>query len=170
MEFLISQIIKLVSDKLNGISLVDEDYGQLEAIDNDSVDMYPITFPAVLIETPETEWSDISMLAQKGVCSVRVRLIIDCYDDTHASSPTLDRVRQRNELRHQLHALLQGFRPDGDGALIRTKSRFFTFNHGIKVYEMTYSTTVSEQVKETTTTLKLCPHLTASLESPSGDS
>lgn len=151
MEFLISEIIKLVSDNMADISLVDEDYGQLEAIDNDNVDMYPITFPAVLIETPEAEWSDTTDFNQKGSCSVRVRLIIDCYDDTHSTSGTLDLVRQRNDMRHRLHTLLQGFRPSGDGALIRTKSRFFTFNHGIKVYEMTYSTTVSEIVTETTT-------------------
>lgn len=170
MEFLISQIINLIANSLDGISLVDEDYGQLEAIDNDSVDMYPITFPAILIETPETEWSDNAQLEQKGNCTVRVRLIIDCYDDTHASSPTMKRVEQRNEMRHKLHSLLQGFRPSGDGALIRTKSRFFTFNHGIKVYEMTYQTTVSEYVKETTTTPIRSLSLKASLEIPSNGS
>lgn len=144
MEFLISELIEHIANNMDGLSLVDEDYGQLENIDNDSVDMYPITFPAVLIETPETEWSDIAELAQKGTCSVRVRLIIDCYDDTHATSPTTHRIQQRNEMRHKLHSLLQGFRPNGDGALMRTKSRFFTYNHGIKVYETTYTITVSE--------------------------
>lgn len=163
MEFLISEIIKLIAGNMPDIALVDEDYGQLEAIDNDNVDIYPITFPAVLIETPEAEWTETARLNQKGICSVRVRLIIDCYDDTHSTSGTLDLVRQRNDMRHRLHTLLQGFRPSGDGALIRTKSRFFTFNHGIKVYEMTYSTTVSEIVTETTTAPRPSVRLKVSL-------
>lgn len=148
MESIISEIIAMLSVGMEGVSLIDEDYGQLEAIDNGDVDMYPITFPAVLIETPQTEWTDTTAYAQKGKCTVRVRLILDCYDDTHSSSGTLALVGQRDEMRHKLHALLQGFRPGGDGALMRTKSRFFTFNHGIKVYEMTYATTVSESVTE----------------------
>jgi hypothetical protein len=146
MEYLVCKLIEHISKNIDGLSVVDEDYGQLEAIDNDNVDMYPLTFPAVLIETPETEWSDVADGAQKGTCTVRVRLVLDCYDDTHATSGTIAAVGARNDMRHRLHTLLQGFRPCGDGALMRTKSKFFTWNHGIKVYEMTYTTTVSECV------------------------
>lgn len=146
MEYLVCKLIEHISNNMPGLSVVDEDYGQLEALDNDSVDMYPLMFPAVLIETPETEWGDIADGGQKGTCTVRVRLVIDCYDDTHASSGTLAAVSGRNALRHGLHALLQGFRPGGDGVLMRTKSKFFTWNHGVKVYETTYTTTVSEDV------------------------
>ncbi len=39
---------------------------------------------------------------------------------------------QREEKRKALHALLQGYRVSSEGALIRTRSKFFTFNHGIK--------------------------------------
>lgn len=148
MEYLVCKLIEHIHKNIAGLSAVDEDYGQLEALDNESADMYPLRFPAVLIETPETEWGDIADGGQKGTCTVRVRLAVDCYDDTHASSGTVAAVSARNALRHRLHALLQGFRPDGDGVLMRTKSKFFTWNHGIKVYEMTYTTTVSEKVTE----------------------
>ena len=57
----------------------------------------------------------------------------------------------REEKRKALHALLQGYRPSGEGALIRTRSRFFTFNHGIKVYEETYTCALSEATRETRT-------------------
>ena len=150
MEYLVCNLIEHISKNMPGLSVVDEDYGQLEALDNDSVDMYPLTFPAVLIETPETEWGDIADGGQKGTCTVRLRLVIDCYDDTHASSGTVAAVGARNALRHSLHALLQGFRPCGDGALMRTKSKFFTWNHGIKVYESTYSLAVSEYITRDT--------------------
>lgn len=148
MESLISELIPLIAQAMPSLTLVDEDYGQLENIDDNDEErqMYPITFPCVLIEAPETEWSNLAPGHQKGVCTIRVRLCIDCYDDTHYGSDTVSKINDRNELRHQLHTVLQAFRPKGDGALIRTASRFYTFNHGIKVYEITYKTTVSESV------------------------
>lgn len=148
MEQLLYDIISLISSQMPQFRTVDEDYGQLEFIDDESRDTYPLTFPAVLIDTPTTDWSDVSDLAQQGTCQLRVRLIIDCYDDTHAGSHTTDRIRQRNEMRLQLHQLLQGFRPEGQKALIRTQSKFFTFNHGIKVYESIYTCAVTEEVME----------------------
>lgn len=146
MEYLISDLIQLIASAMPGLSVVDEDYGQLENLDDQATDMYQLTFPAVLIETPETVWTDTADGGQKGTCTLRVRLLIDCYHDTHATSGTTDRADSRNELLHRLHGLLQGYRPVGDGALMRTRSRFYTFNHGIKVYEATYTTTVSEYV------------------------
>ena len=148
MESLISELISLIASAMPVLALVDEDYGQLENIDDadDERQMYPISFPCVLIDAPETEWSNLAPGIQKGTCTVRLRLCVDCYDDTHYGSDTTSRIAERNALRHELHAVLQNFRPDDDGALIRTTSRFYTFNHGIKVYELTYKTTVSESV------------------------
>ena len=58
---------------------------------------------------------------------------------------------QREEKRKALHTLLQGYRVSEEGALIRTRSKFFTFNHGIKVYEETYTCAVSEATRERAT-------------------
>lgn len=145
MEYLISKLIEHIATGMPELHTVDEDYGQLENLDDANVDMYPLTFPAVLIETPETLWSDTTRGAQKGTVTVRVRLLIDCYDDTHAGSGTTYLAEQRNAMRHRLHCLLQGFRPLNDGALMRIKSRFTTWNHGIKIYEMTYTCMCSEE-------------------------
>ena len=47
MEELFKLIIELITNKMTGLSLVDEDCGQLEAgIEEDA---YPVTFPCVLI-------------------------------------------------------------------------------------------------------------------------
>ena len=151
MESILVNLISHISAELPWARTVDEDYGQLEAIDNDDVDMYPLAFPAILIDLPGTDWTDTGDIAQRGSCEVRVRLILDCYDDTHAGSQTTDRIMQREEKRKALHALLQGYRPSGEGALIRTRSRFFTFNHGIKVYEETYTCALAEATRETRT-------------------
>ena len=151
MESILVNMIDHIARALPWARTVDEDYGQLEALDNEQLDMYPLTYPAVLIDLPGTEWTDTGDVAQRGTCEVRVRLILDCYDDTHAGSQTTDRIMRREEKRKALHALLQGFRPSSEGALIRTRSRFFTFNHGIKVYEETYTCALSEVTRETGT-------------------
>lgn len=154
MESLLVNLINKIAGELPWARTVDEDYGQLEALDDENIDMYPLTFPTVLIDLPGTEWSDAGDLSQRGVCEVRVRLIIDCYDDTHAGSQTIDRIMQREEKRKALHALLQGYRVSSEGALIRTRSKFFTFNHGIKVYEATYTCATSETTRERATIAK----------------
>ena len=151
MESLLVNLIGKIAGELPWARTVDEDYGQLEALDDENIDMYPLTFPVVLIDLPGTEWSDAGDLSQRGVCEVRVRLAIDCYDDTHAGSQTTDRIMQREEKRKALHALLQGYRVSSEGALIRTRSKFFTFNHGIKVYEATYTCATSETTRERAT-------------------
>ena len=151
MESILANTIAHIARELPWARTVDEDYGQLEALDNENLDMYPLTYPAILIDLPGTDWTDTGDLTQRGTCEVRVRLILDCYDDTHAGSQTTERIMQREEKRKALHALLQGYRPSGEGALIRTRSRFFTFNHGIKVYEATYTCAIAESTRETAT-------------------
>lgn len=154
MESLLVNLINKIVGELPWARTVDEDYGQIEALDDENIDMYPLTFPAILIDLPGTEWSDAGDLSQRGVCEVRVRLAIDCYDDTHAGSQTTDRIMQREEKRKALHALLQGYRVSSEGSLIRTRSKFFTFNHGIKVYEATYTCATSETTRERATIAK----------------
>ena len=154
MESLLVNLINKIASELPWARTVDEDYGKLEALDDENIDMYPLTFPAILIDLPGTEWSDAGDLSQRGVCEVRVRLAIDCYEDTHAGSQTTDRIMQREEKRKALHALLQGYRVSSEGALIRTRSKFFTFNHGIKVYEATYTCATSETTRERATIAK----------------
>ena len=149
MESLLVNLIDRIARELPWARTVDEDYGQLEALDNEDTDMYPLTFPAVLIDLPGTDWSDTGRWGQRGTCEVRVRLLLDCYDDTHAGSQTVDRIMEREEKRKALHALLQGYRANEEGALVRTSSKFFTFNHGIKVYEATYTCATSESTRET---------------------
>ena len=147
MESLLENLVRHVGDNMPDMKVVDEDYGQLEALDQTDRDMYPLTFPAVLIEAPSVEWSNIGGLSQKGLATVRVSLVIDCYDDTHYTSGTVEKIAEREKIRCQLHELLQGHRIGDESALIRTSSRFYTFNHGIKVYESVYTLELTEIVE-----------------------
>lgn len=146
---MICKLVAHINEQMPELSMVDEDYGQLENLEDDNRDMYPITFPAVLVENTETEWSNLAGRSQKGDAMFRVRLIIDCYDDTHAECGTQYAVEEREEMRSRLHNILQGHRPTDDGVLIRKRSKFFTWYHGIKVYETTYACVVTETIRET---------------------
>ncbi len=148
MESVIENIVKLIGGSMPQMRTVDEDYGQLEMLEQESRDTYPLVFPAVLIDAPDAQWENIAGLSQKGLATVRIKLCIDCYDDTHYGSGTVEKIAERESMRRELHSLLQGYRADGHSALIRTSSRFYTFGPGIKVYEATYTLEVTEMLEE----------------------
>lgn len=145
------------------LSTIDEDYGQLEMINQENRDTYPLTYPALLIDAPDVQWSNIEGLSQKGTANIRARLIIDCYDDTHHGSGTTSYIAQRAAMRAKVHKLLQGHRVDGQGPLIRSSSRFYTWDHGIKVYEQTYTCVVTEMLEPETEEVQAQPRVTVRL-------
>lgn len=150
MERLLESLINLFGQQMPVLCTIDEDYGQLEMLNQEGRDTYPLTFPAILIDAPDVVWSNIGGLSQKGEATIRVKLIIDCYDDTHHGSGTTDLIAERAALRAKVHKLLQGYRVEGVTQLIRTNSRFYTWDHGIKVYEQTYTGVVTEILKPET--------------------
>ncbi|MGM9774480.1 MAG: hypothetical protein ACI3Y2_04690 [Candidatus Egerieousia sp.] len=150
MESIIEDLVNHIGDNMPCLKVVDEDYGQLEMIDSPDRDTYPLTFPAVLIDAPQVSWDNIGGLDQKGFATVKVKLVIDCYDDTHYTSGAVEKISEREYMRRELHRLLQGHRPGDHSALIRTTSSFYTVNHGIKVYEATYTTELTEVIPDNT--------------------
>lgn len=146
MESLLINLVSHIGNNMPELHTVDEDYGQLEA----GKDTYPVIFPAVLVDVQDTRWENVAELKQLGVCTVNVRLVIDCYDDTHHGAPDAAKyIGEREELRRKLHGLLQGFAcSEKSSGLIRIASRFYTAGNGIKVYESTYTTEVYEAVRE----------------------
>ena len=125
MESILEDLVRHVGGNMPDMKVVDEDYGQLEFIDQENRDTYPLTFPAVLIEATSVQWSN-----------------------------TVGKIAEREKIRRRLHGLLQGHRVGTDSALIRTGSRFYTFNHGIKVYESTYTVEVTEVLEPGTIPVK----------------
>ncbi|MDH8702350.1 hypothetical protein M2138_001712 [Dysgonomonadaceae bacterium PH5-43] len=145
MEQLFNDIQNLIADNFPGMSLIDEDYGQLEAIET-AEDTYPVTFPCVLISPAEVEWSNLGGGFQRGNCIVTVRLAIDCYDDTHYGSTTEDKAIERMKLSTAIHRKLQGFVSGVNSPLIRKKTINYSRPHAVKVYEHQYSLMVNDIV------------------------
>ena len=136
MNNIITNTIRRMAENMQELSIVDEDYGQLETSD----DTYPDTFPALLISTPKIEWSDQGKLCQCGLATMEIRLVLDCYDDTHYGSTTESKAQERMDMYVRMNRLLHGWRPDEDcTALIRTSSIFETIGGGKKIYGGVYS-------------------------------
>jgi hypothetical protein len=147
METLFLSVQKRIADNMPELAVVDEDYGQL----NTEAETYPVTFPCALIQLEEIDWQDVGGGKQKGTATVRVKLAIDCYDDTHYSSGTAQKAADRMQLYKKMHQTLNMFKGgilrDFDGNVIdksfmplrRTKSVFYSLPGGIKVYEGVYS-------------------------------
>jgi hypothetical protein len=132
MEEILIAILNRIKEKVNGLSLIDEDTGQLETDE----DTYPVTFPCVLVGNEDTNWTDIGLGVQKGDTQLTVKLAIDCYDDTHIGSGTTDKISERQQLSTEVYKALQGFRLNKYmSAMVRLKSRDYTLPGNIKVYE-----------------------------------
>lgn len=144
MEEIFIAIMERIAEKMPELSYIDEDCGQLEA--GDEEDRYPVTFPCVLIGNTESDWNDIGYGVQKSESFITTRLAVDCYDDTHYTSGTYDKVRERRLKAKELYKVLQGFTCTEDCTpLVRTKSRDYTLPGNIKVYETVYAFTLHDE-------------------------
>lgn len=154
MEIILHDILSVLETNapLLGLSYVDEDFGQLESLDSET-DVYPLTFPAVLVSLQGVEWSETNQRNQTGVCSVVVRLLVDCYDDTHANCTQLNKALQRCAMNYDITNLLHGLRIlDNSAMLTRVASQTFNAPHLIKVYETTYTARMWEKFDDMNTT------------------
>ena len=144
MEEIFIAIMERIAEKMPELSYIDEDYGQLEA--GAEEDHYPVTFPCVLIGNTESDWNDIGYGVQKSESFITTRLAIDCYDDTHYTSGTYDKIRERQLKAKKLYKTLQGFLCSEEASpLVRVKSRDYSLPGNIKVYETVYSFTLHDE-------------------------
>lgn len=148
MEQLFNDLQQQIAKQMGStVSLIDEDYGQLEALAGGE-DQYPVTYPCVLIGIPETLWENLKGNLQHGKTTVTIRLAFDCYDDTHYGSTQEQHAAERMALARRLNCCLHGWRFEGCATvLVRRASRQFPLPGSIKVYEMEYSTTVAEEIQ-----------------------
>lgn len=144
MEEIFIAIMEQIAREMPELSLIDEDYGQLEMGANE--DHYPVTFPCVLIGNTDSNWNDLGYGAQNSESFVTVRLAIDCYDDTSYASGTYDKVRERQQMANKLYTVLQCLECSEDASpLVREKSRDYALSGYIKVFEMTFSFTLHDE-------------------------
>lgn len=122
--------------RIQALRLIDEDYGQVEAMLNGTADTYPITFPASLIGNMSIDWSDIGGGLQTGRCRFTVRLFCECLQDSHRGSGTEYSMRERLALNNEIYLTLQGQRLNQmTDYMARVKQADYFLPGAIKVYE-----------------------------------
>ena len=143
MDEIFINIMERIAGNMPDLSLIDEDYGQLEMSAEE--DKYPVTFPCVLIGNIDANWKDLGLGNQKGAALITVRLAIDCYDDSSFASGTYDKVRERRQVDLKLYKALQRFKSAQCATpLVRVKSRDYSLPGYIKVFETTYAFTIND--------------------------
>lgn len=145
MEQLFNDLRNQIALKLGGrISLIDEDYGQLEALRNGE-EQYPVTFPCVLVSMPAVEWRSLKPGTQAGKLTLTVRLAFDCYADTPTESLPEQEASGRMSLSGELDRCIHGWKFEGtDRDMVRRRTQCYSMPRGIKVYEHSYETEVEE--------------------------
>lgn len=144
MEEIFISIMERIASEMPELSLIDEDYGQLEM--GADQDHYPVTFPCVLIGNTDSNWEDFGYGVQKSVSAITVRLAVDCYDDTSYASGTYDKARERQRLASRLYLALQGFGcSDNASPLVRVKNRDYPLPGYIKVFEITFEFSLHDE-------------------------
>ncbi len=136
MDKIIIALMEQIKTALPELSYIDEDFGQLETYAGES---NPVTFPCALVEVEEINWNELSPVEQSGSVNVAIRLVIDCYDDTHYGSGTEDKIKERYAMCKRLHKSLQGVAIDPRmDYMTRVKSKNYTLGGGLKLYESNY--------------------------------
>jgi hypothetical protein len=144
MEDLYLSIARRVQQRVDGLSMVDEDTGQL----TESEDGYPVTFPCVLIDASTIDWQSDRDAHQRGTAYITIKHAFDCYEDTHlrtGADLTYEKLSERCRQHRQLCAALHGYQfASALSPMLRTQSRHYTLYGRIKVYETTFSVKVAE--------------------------
>lgn len=149
MEELFLQLQKNIADNVPELSVIDEDYGQLENLLQPAEDMYPLTFPCALISMPAIDWQALAHEdddEQQGTATFTTRVAIDCYDDTHHTSGTAHKIRERLAMVNKVHqAVRQTEYGEYEEKPLRRSTRTINYPGAIKVYETTYTIAITDE-------------------------
>ena len=121
------------------LATIDMDWGQLDQ----PLENYPVIFPCVLIDVPNTDYERTNCMAQPGLSQVKISVGIEVIEDTHSGSLTVSNALEKLAIAGEVHAALKGFEGEGFGELERTNVNIRNLN-GIKVYTFTYESAVMD--------------------------
>jgi hypothetical protein len=145
MDYFFSQIIldlqARITAKLPEINYIDQDLGQLSQVGPD--ERPPIVYPAVLIDFPNSDFSNISGGAQLGAVPISFQLVFAPFSQTWQNVPDLVKKKglEYLETEQKLHQALQNWSLDYFSPLIRMSVKSQNNNDiGLRVRQLTYTT------------------------------
>ncbi|WP_234111762.1 hypothetical protein [Chryseobacterium sp. R2A-55] len=145
MNYFFSQILLDLQDRISQevpeIRYTDQNLGQLAKLGD--TDQPPLAYPAVLIDFPNTVYSEMATNLQIGAVQISVLLVLDTYSQTWHNAPL--EVREKGleylEIEQKLYKSLQGWNLDYFAPLSRTAIRSQNNNDvGLRVRELTFTT------------------------------
>lgn len=147
--------------KMPEIKYVDQDLGQLG---QDGDDEKPsLAYPAILIDFPDTDFTNLSGGAQLGVVQISIQLIFAPYSQSWQKAPLSVREKALEYLviEQKLHKSLQNWESEYFQGLVRTGIKSHNNNDiGLRVRNIIYTTqfedysTIDEEFKEIEFTFK----------------
>lgn len=145
MDYFFSQILidlqERISSEVPEISYIDQDLGQLGQTGEH--ERPPLSYPAVLIDFPNSDFSEISSGAQLGAVPISFQLIFAPYSQTwhKAPKPVIMKGLEYLQTEQKLHKCLQKWNLDYFSPLIRTNVKSQNNNDiGLRVRNLTYTT------------------------------
>jgi len=165
MDYFFSEILKdlmnHISAELPEIKFIDQDLGQLAQVGEH--DRPPLAYPAILIDFPNTDYSELATSAQLAQCNISFQLIFSTHSQTWHKAP--DAVQSKGleylEIEQKLYNCLNGWSENYFSPLIRTNVKSQNNNDiGLRVRTMTFTTsyedysTSQDEVKEVTFSFK----------------
>lgn len=158
-EYFFSQILldlyKRISTEVPEINYIDQDLGQLGQTDDN--ERPPISSPAVLIDFPNSDYSELASGAQLGAIPITFQLAFETFSQTWNKAPEDVIIKGLEYLRieQKLHACLQKWHLDYFSPLIRTNVKSQNNNDvGLRVRQLTYTTSyedytpIDEEIKD----------------------
>lgn len=140
-------LLKHIKTELPTIPYIEQDLGQLGSEDPRKM----LMFPAVLIDFPNTPFSNLQGNNQLGQPTISVTLVFDNYSQTNNLAPDTIREAGLNylDVEQKLYMALQGFETDYCEALSRTNASGHNRNDlGLRVRELTFTTTFEDYSRD----------------------
>lgn len=145
MEYFFSQIISDLQDRISTevpeFRYIDQDLGQLGQTDDD--EKPSLAYPAVLIDFPDSNYSNLSSGAQLGAVPISLQLIFAPYSPTWNKVPGMVKKKglEYLEIEQKLFKALQNWNLDYFSPLIRTSAKSQNNNDvGLRVRLLTFTT------------------------------
>lgn len=149
METIYPAIANRLRAEVPALKTIDVEDGQLDDREN----AFPITYPAVFIDVAESDWKDVSRLAQMGDVTIDVIVAIQLNHRTKQGNPDMDKLTAQLAIFKEVNIALHGWAGDTFGRLTRTKSRKKNSKNGVKALTHTYVCQIKDDLSIPATTL-----------------
>lgn len=136
---------RTISEKVPLIKWIEQDFGQ----ESNSKLRPSVSFPAALIDFPDTTYENIALGGLTATVEVRVRLLVAVYSQSYETAPdgAKQDAMQYFELEHCLTKTLHGWQPDDGYAQPLMLSGVSTSNNntnGLRIRTLRFSTSYEE--------------------------